>query len=80
MLDAGARLIAAQGLSLSLEHVSMEELISDAGVSRTSSYRRWPTKDLFAADLLLHLARNTRLLDASRTRRRCSSGWSSRTR
>ena len=63
MLDAGARLIAAQGLSLSLEHVSMEELISDAGVSRTSSYRRWPTKDLFAADLLLHLARNTRLLD-----------------
>lgn len=61
MLDAGARLIGRLGLSLSLEHVSMEDLIKDAGVSRTSSYRRWPTKDAFAADLLLHIAENTRL-------------------
>lgn len=61
MLDAGARLVGRQGLSLSLEHVSMEELIKDAGVSRTSSYRRWPTKDAFAADLLLHIAEGTRL-------------------
>lgn len=61
MLDAGARLVGVQGLSLSLEHVRMEDLIADAGVSRTSSYRRWPTKDAFAADLLLHIAENTRL-------------------
>ncbi len=61
MLAAGARLVAAQGLSLSLEHLRMEELIAEAEVSRTSSYRRWPTKDLFAADLLLRLARATDL-------------------
>ncbi len=63
MLAAGARAIAEHGLSLSLEHLSMEELIAEAAVSRTSSYRRWPTKDLFAADLLLHVARDTRLAD-----------------
>lgn len=56
MLEAGAAFVTAQGLSLSLEHLSMEELIHAAGVSRTSSYRRWPTKDLFTADLLLRLA------------------------
>lgn len=61
MLDAGTRLVGEQGLSLSLEHISMEELIADAGVSRTSSYRRWPTKDAFAADLLLHIAGQTQL-------------------
>ncbi|MGY4856419.1 TetR/AcrR family transcriptional regulator [Cryobacterium sp. AP23] len=57
MLEAGMRFVASQGLSLSLEHLSMEDLIQAAGVSRTSSYRRWPTKDTFAADLLLTLAR-----------------------
>lgn len=61
MLDAGVRLVAEQGLSLSLEHLSMEELIQTAGVSRASSYRRWPSKDLFTADLLLTLAGATEL-------------------
>lgn len=56
MLEAGVRYVTRQGLSLSLEHLSMEDLIKEAGVSRTSSYRRWPTKDHFAADLLLRLA------------------------
>lgn len=41
----------------------MEDLIRDAGVSRTSSYRRWPTKDRFAADLLLAIAERTQLTD-----------------
>lgn len=61
VLDAGIRSIAEQGLSLSLEHLQTERLIQDAGVSRTSYYRRWPTKDLFAADLLLRLAQATDL-------------------
>ncbi|ALN14251.1 TetR/AcrR family transcriptional regulator [Acidipropionibacterium acidipropionici] len=61
MLDAGVRFVTANGLSLSLEHLSMEDLIRDAGVSRTSSYRRWPTKDQFAASLLMEIARATEL-------------------
>ncbi|MDN6024977.1 hypothetical protein [Bifidobacterium mongoliense] len=61
MLNAGLSFVAEQGLSLSLEHVQMEELIQAAGVSRTSSYRRWPTKSLFAADLLIRIAQATDL-------------------
>lgn len=61
MLAAGAALVGREGLSLTLEHVNMEELIVAAGVSRTSSYRKWPTKDAFAADLLLHVAKTTQL-------------------
>lgn len=57
MLAAGERFVREHGLSLSLEHLSMEDLFREAGVSRTSSYRRWPTKDQFAADLLVRLAR-----------------------
>ncbi|TXG90998.1 TetR/AcrR family transcriptional regulator [Rhodococcus rhodnii] len=61
MLQAGFDVVAERGLSLSLEHVSMEELIDRAGVSRTSSYRRWPSKDLFAEELVLAIARATEL-------------------
>jgi AcrR family transcriptional regulator len=61
MLNAGLQSIAEQGLSLSLEHLQAERLIQAAGVSRTSYYRRWPTKGLFAADLLLRLAQATDL-------------------
>ena len=61
MLDAGLSFVAEQGLSLSLEHLQMEELIQAAGVSRTSSYRRWPSKSLFAADLLIRVAQATDL-------------------
>lgn len=61
MLDAGLSFVAEQGLSLSLEHLQMEELIQAAGVSRTSSYRRWHTKSHFAADLLIRIAQATDL-------------------
>ncbi len=56
MLAAGEAFVRAHGLSLSLEHLSMEDLIRDADVSRTSSYRRWPSKDQFASDLLVRLS------------------------
>ena len=61
MLQAGLHVVAQRGLSLSVDHLRMEDLIQAAGVSRTSSYRRWPTKDLFAADLLVRLAGATDL-------------------
>lgn len=61
MLNAGMNFVAEQGFSLSLEHLQMEELIRVAGVSRTSSYRRWPTKNFFAADLLIRIAQATDL-------------------
>ncbi|HEX8860827.1 MAG TPA: TetR/AcrR family transcriptional regulator [Actinomycetes bacterium] len=57
MLDAALAMVHRTGLTVSLEHISFEEVIRDAGVSRSAVYRRWPYKDLFFSDLLKELAR-----------------------
>lgn len=56
MLDAAQELVNRTGLTVSLEHISFEEVIRDADVSRSAVYRRWPYKDLFFSDLLKRLA------------------------
>lgn len=56
MLQAAMTMVNRTGLTVSLEHLSMEEVIRDAGVSRSAVYRRWPYKDLFFSDLLRRLA------------------------
>jgi AcrR family transcriptional regulator len=61
MLATAVRLITERGMSVSLEHLSLEEIIHAAGVARTSVYRRWPYKDLFFSDLLIELAKATAL-------------------
>jgi AcrR family transcriptional regulator len=58
MLAAAARMISSTGLTVSLEHISLEEVIREADVSRSTVYRRWPHKDLFFSDLVRELARN----------------------
>lgn len=57
MLDAAVAMVNRTGLTVSLEHLSLEDVIRDAGVSRSAVYRRWPYKDLFFSDLLRELAR-----------------------
>lgn len=57
MLDAAIAMIHRSGLTVSLEHLSLEDVIRDAGVSRSAVYRRWPYKDLFFSDLLRELAK-----------------------
>jgi AcrR family transcriptional regulator len=49
--------VAESGLTVSLDHLRLEDVIREAGVSRTTVYRRWPQKDQFLGDLLLELAR-----------------------
>lgn len=56
MLDAASEMIEGSGLTVSLDHISFEEVIQRAGVSRSAAYRRWPYKDLFFTDLLRDLA------------------------
>ena len=51
-------MVQQTGLTVSLEHISFEQVIRQADVSRSSAYRRWPHKDLFFSDLVLALARN----------------------
>lgn len=58
MLQAALAVVHKAGLTVSLEHISFEDVIREAGVSRTSAYRRWPHKDLFFSDLVLALARD----------------------
>ncbi|MDN5852645.1 MAG: TetR/AcrR family transcriptional regulator [Actinomycetia bacterium] len=57
MLDAALSTVNRLGLTVSLEHISLEDVIREAGVSRSAVYRRWPYKDMFFSDLLRALAR-----------------------
>ncbi|MDA8300675.1 MAG: TetR/AcrR family transcriptional regulator [Actinomycetota bacterium] len=56
MLEAALAEVKRSGLSVSLDSISMEDVIREAGVSRSAVYRRWPYKDLFVSDLVKVLA------------------------
>ncbi len=56
MLQAAIAMVNQAGLTVSLDHISFEDVIRDARVSRSTVYRRWPYKDLFFSDLLKELA------------------------
>jgi AcrR family transcriptional regulator len=58
MLRAAVAMVHRAGLTVSLDHISFEDVIRDAGVSRSAVYRRWPYKDLFFSDLVKELAKD----------------------
>ncbi len=57
MLRAAVAMVHHTGLTVSLDHISFEDVIRDADVSRSAVYRRWPYKDLFFSDLVKELAK-----------------------
>jgi AcrR family transcriptional regulator len=57
MLAAAEAMVNETGLTVSLEHLRLEDVIREAGVARSAVYRRWPYKDLFFSDLLRALAK-----------------------
>jgi AcrR family transcriptional regulator len=58
MLQAAVAMVQRTGLTVSLDHISFEDVIRDADVSRSAVYRRWPYKDLFFSDLVKQLAKD----------------------
>lgn len=52
MLDTAVSLINERGIA----SIAFDEVIRQAGVSRTSAYRRWSGRDRFYADVLIKLA------------------------
>lgn len=61
MLDVAVGAIHADGMSVGLDRIRLERVIAQAGVSRASAYRRWPTRESFVADVLLEVVHSTRL-------------------
>ena len=56
VLDVAEELINQHGLTVGLGHLSFDEIILKAEVSRTTAYRVWPRKERFLEDLLRRLA------------------------
>ena len=52
MLEAALPGVKRTGFTVSLDSISMEAVIREAGVSRSAVYRRWPYKDLSVSDLV----------------------------
>lgn len=53
--------IAAHGLTVGLDHLSLEKVIAASGVSRATAYRIWPSKQQFLADVIVASVRSTTL-------------------
>lgn len=57
MLRSAMEMVHENGLTVSLDHISFEDVIRVAGVSRSAVYRRWPHKEQFFRELVKELAR-----------------------
>ncbi|MGC3995950.1 MAG: hypothetical protein QM779_17850 [Propionicimonas sp.] len=61
VIAAALAQVTAGGLAVSLDHISLEEVISASGVSRATAYRIWANKQAFLADVMVAAVRATTL-------------------
>jgi AcrR family transcriptional regulator len=59
VLDVALERVDGVGLTIGFEHIVMDDLIREAGVPRSSTYRLWDSKESFIADLLIEIASET---------------------
>lgn len=48
-------------MSVSLQHLSLEAVIAESGISRATAYRHWPSKAEFLREVLVQAVRTTQL-------------------
>lgn len=58
MLETAVKAVNTAGLTVSLDHISMDAVVLEAGVARSAAYRVWPQRAQFIRDLLLAVARS----------------------
>lgn len=56
VLDAALERVEGIGLTIGFEHLVMDDLIREAGVPRSSTYRLWDSKEAFVAELMIEIA------------------------
>ncbi|MCW4354205.1 hypothetical protein ONR57_12935 [Hoyosella sp. YIM 151337] len=56
MLGTALEMVYEHGLTVSLDHISMDAIVAASGVARSAAYRVWPRREEFINDLLLQLA------------------------
>ncbi|MFB2580769.1 TetR/AcrR family transcriptional regulator [Herbiconiux sp. P15] len=59
VLDVALERVQGIGLTIGFEHIVMDDLIREAGVPRSSTYRLWDSKESFVAELLIEIAADT---------------------
>ncbi|MBF4461571.1 MULTISPECIES: TetR/AcrR family transcriptional regulator [unclassified Rathayibacter] len=52
LLDAALSVVRAEGLRVGVGHLALEDVIRSAGVSRSTVYRIWPTRQDFYDELI----------------------------
>ncbi len=65
LVDVAVARILREGMTVGLEHLSLEQVIAQAGVSRATAYRHWPHKADFLREVLVTTVRTTRLVGES---------------
>src|SRR5690625_408622 len=61
VVDAAVARLHQRGVSVALDGISLEEAITDSGVSRATAYRRWPNRTEFLREVLVRTVRAVRL-------------------
>lgn len=65
MIETAVDVVNTYGLTVSLDHISMDSIIAEARVARSAAYRVWPQRSKFIKDLLIAIAKSSSVQHAA---------------